>query len=94
VRQDQLAERRDPDRPRPAGPVEHRAADGPFERGDLLAHRPLRVAEPLGGAAERSLDGYGVERHEVTQFEGRERTEGCRDTADSHGPRLHQHHGG
>ena len=71
-----LAERRDAHRPRPARTVEHGAADRPLERGDLLADRALRVAESLGGAAERPLEGDRVECEEMAQLEARERSRG------------------
>ena len=73
VAEHDLAERCQLDRPGPARAVEQRAADEPFERGDLLADRRLGVAEADGGPTERALGGDGVEGDEVAEFEVAER---------------------
>ena len=69
VAEHDLAERGQLDRAGPAGAVEQRAADEPFEGGDLLADRRLGVAEAGGRAAERALGGDGVEGDEVAELE-------------------------
>ena len=46
-----------------------RHADDPLERPQLLADRRLRVAEPHGGAAHRTLARDRLERGEVAQIE-------------------------
>ncbi len=50
--EDQLPQRRQPDGTWPAGPIEDRAADGPLQRRDLLAHRGLGVAQPVCRSTE------------------------------------------
>lgn len=44
-------------------------ADDPLERGELLADRRLRVAEPVRGAPERALLGDRLERLQVPHRE-------------------------
>jgi hypothetical protein len=44
------------------GPVDQDRPDGPLERGDVLGHRRLGVAERLGRAAERALPGHLAQR--------------------------------
>jgi hypothetical protein len=63
------AERCDPYRLGTAGPVEQRAADGLLQRGDLLAHGRLGVAEPGGRPAERALVHDRGHRGEVSQLD-------------------------
>ncbi len=75
VGQDHLAQRRDPDGFRPAGPVEDRAADSLLERRDLLAHRRLGVAEPGRRLAERSFLGDHGHGPQVPQFDVRHEAE-------------------
>jgi hypothetical protein len=55
VFQDHLAEVSDPYGSRTSGPVEDGAADGLLQRGDLLAHRRLGVAEPTGRPPARTF---------------------------------------
>ena len=71
VAEDELAERRQLDGPRPARAVEQRAADEPLEGGDLLADGRLGVAEADGGLAERALGGHRVEGDEVLRSSSR-----------------------
>ena len=49
--------------------LDQRLADDPLERRDLLAHRRLRVAEPLGRATERALVRDRVERGEMPHLD-------------------------
>ena len=56
----------------PPGTVEHGAADGPLEGGDLLADGGLGVAEALRRPSERAFHGDRVERQQVAQFEAGE----------------------
>ena len=44
-------------------------ADDPLEGRDLLADRRLRVAERVGGTAERRLTGDGLQRDQVTELD-------------------------
>ena len=55
--------------PRPAGPLHELNADDSLERLDLLADRRLRVAEPLGGAAERPFFGHRLERGQMPDLD-------------------------
>ena len=68
VTQQQAAGLGERDGPRPARPVEQPLADDALERGDLLADRGLRVAEPARGLAEGALGSDRLERREVPQF--------------------------
>src|SRR5439155_16370518 len=54
--------------PRPPPAIDEPAPDDRLERGDLLAHRRLDVAEPNGGRAERALFGHGLERYEMPEL--------------------------
>ncbi len=69
VLEDHCAQRGDPYRPGPTRPIEHLAADGSLQRGDLLAHRRLGITEPSGRPAEGALVGHGDHRGEVAQLE-------------------------
>ncbi len=69
VAQEQLARVGERDGPRAARTLDQRLADDPLERRDLLAHRRLRVAEPLGRAAERALARDRVERGEMPHLD-------------------------
>ena len=69
VAQKELAGLGQRDGARAAGPLDERLADDLLERRDLLADGRLRVAEPLGGAAERSLARNRAERGEVAQLD-------------------------
>ena len=69
VLEDQLAQRRQPDGPWPAGAVEHGAADGALQGGDLLTHRRLGVAEAVRRPAEGPLLGDGGQRPQVSQLD-------------------------
>ena len=57
------------DRARPGRAGDERHADDPLERLQLLADGRLRVAEPHGGAAHRSLARDRLQRCEVAQVE-------------------------
>jgi hypothetical protein len=57
---------RDPSRP--TRTIDQALADGPLERGDLLADGRLRVSETLRGAAKRALLGDRLERGEVADL--------------------------
>ena len=57
------------DGPRAARPLDEPLADDPLERRDLLADRRLRVAEPLGGPAERALVRERLQRGEVAELD-------------------------
>ena len=57
-----LARGRQRHRGAPARAVEERRAEALLEARDLVGDRRLRVAEALGGAAERPLVGDGDER--------------------------------
>jgi hypothetical protein len=63
------AERGDTDRLRPARTVEHRAADGLLQPGDLLTHRRLGIAEPRCRPAERTLVDDGRHGGEMAQLD-------------------------
>ena len=56
------------DRPRPAGPVEERLADGSLQAGDLLADGRLRVAQDVGCADEGPLLGHRAQCPKVPQL--------------------------
>ena len=61
-------ERRQLDRSGATGSIEHGRPERAFERGDLLADRRLREAEPGGSAAERSRFGDGLHGGEMTEI--------------------------
>ena len=67
--QDHLAKGGDPYRPGTSGPVEDRATEGPLQRGDLLAHRRLGVAEPGRRSPERSFLGNSGHGRQVAQLD-------------------------
>ena len=69
VGQQHLAQRGQLDRSRAAGPVEQRLPHRALQRGDLLADRRLRVAQPGRRATEGAGRRDGVERHEMAQFQ-------------------------
>ena len=52
-----------------AGALDHALADERFQRGNLMAHRRLRVAQTLGGTNERAFLGDRLEGDQVTQLE-------------------------
>ena len=54
-----------------AGALDERLADDLLERRDLLAHRGLRVAEPIRRPTERPLARHGVERREVANLDAK-----------------------
>jgi hypothetical protein len=49
--------------------AQHRAADDPLQRADLLAHRGLRVAQLTRGGGERALVDHGDEGTHVAHLE-------------------------
>ena len=51
------------------GPLDEAKADDPLESRDLLRDRGLRIAETLGGLAERAHVRDRLERHQMTQVE-------------------------
>ena len=69
VAEEELARLRERDAPRSARALDEPLADHALERLDLLADRGLRVAEALGGAAERALLGDRLERGQMPQFD-------------------------
>ena len=69
VLEEHLAGGGEADRPGAAGAIEHRRAGGPLQRGDLLAHRRLGVAEGLGRLAEGAGLGHGDEGLQVADLE-------------------------
>ena len=69
VAEQQLAGLGQRHRPRAARPLEQTLPDRAFERGDLLAHRRLRIAQLGGGAPERALVGDRLEGRQMAQFD-------------------------
>ena len=69
VAEEELAGLGQRDAARAAGPLHELLADDPLERLDLLADRRLRVAELLGGAAERALLGDGLQGREMPNLD-------------------------
>ena len=69
VAEEQLARLGQRDGPRAARAVDQLLADDPLEHRDLLADRRLRVAELLGGAAERALLGDRLQGDQMAELE-------------------------
>ena len=69
VTEEQHARLRERDRARATRTLEQPLADDPLERLDLLADCRLRVAERLGGAAERALAGDRLEGREMPDLD-------------------------
>jgi DNA-binding transcriptional ArsR family regulator len=63
--------------------LEQTVSHGPLQRGDLLTHRRLRIAEPRRSADERALGRDAAERGQVAQLDT-----GPAEGADCEGERL------
>jgi hypothetical protein len=72
VREHDLAGLGQRDRARAARALHELQSDCALERGDLLRHRRLRVAEALGRAREGLLLGDGLQRSQVARFDSDE----------------------
>jgi hypothetical protein len=70
----------------PGGAVEEPHAQLAFEPADLLAHRRLDDADPLGGDAESALLGDGHEVLQLAQFHPAPRFISIRDDPGSKAP--------
>jgi hypothetical protein len=56
-------------RPRSTWAMDEALADDPLQRGDLLAHRRLRVAKTIRRPMERALEGDRLKSSQMAQID-------------------------